>query len=76
MHTAKLAVVLTVLAGCLCAGCSMDRWTKVEPGEYTTVRGIGTASKAAAQEIQNVAFSMFQNSNTLFQDCDTAAIPL
>jgi hypothetical protein len=54
MNTTKIAVLLTVLAGCLFAGCSMDRWTKVEPGEYTPVRGIGTASKAAAQEIQKV----------------------
>lgn len=68
MHTAaKNAVVLTVLAGCLFAGCSMDRWTKVEPGEYSTVRGTGTASKATAQEIQKVEID---------RDIDTATFTL
>ena len=36
------------------AGCVMDRWAEVEPGEYAAVRGIGTASEAAVQGIQKV----------------------
>jgi hypothetical protein len=54
MHIKRVAVVLIILAGCLLAGCSMDRWTEVEPGEYATIRGVGVAGEAAAK-IQKIA---------------------
>jgi len=54
MHIKRVAVVLIILAGCLLAGCSMDRWTEVEPGEYAAVRGAGVVGEAAAQKIQKI----------------------
>jgi len=55
MYIKGVAVVLIVLAGCLLAGCSMDRWTEVEPGEYAAVRAVGVAGEAAAPKIQKIS---------------------
>jgi hypothetical protein len=55
MHIKRVTAVLMVLAGCLLASCSTDRWTEVKPGEYVAVRGVGVAGEAAAQKIQKIA---------------------
>lgn len=64
MHIKRVAVVLIILAGCLLAGCSMDRWTEVEPGEYAAVRGIGVGGEAAAQKIQKIAIDRGKDTAT------------
>jgi hypothetical protein len=61
MHIQKTAVILVVLAGCLLAGCALDRCVKVEPGEYAALCGIGAASQAATQEIQKVEIDRGKN---------------
>jgi len=54
MRIKSIAVVMTVLTGCVLASCVRDRWVEIKPGEYAAVRGIGTASEAAIQGIQKV----------------------
>ena len=42
------------LAVVMSAGCSMDRWAAVEPGEYAVLTDWETTDKAAAREIQKL----------------------
>ena len=46
--------MLVLLAGCLLAGCSLDKWAPVESGVYVPLRGIGAAGQIAAREIQRI----------------------
>jgi hypothetical protein len=52
----KVAVVIAALAlvAVLLAGCSMDRWAKVEPGEYVVLRSGAATESAAEQAIQKL----------------------
>jgi hypothetical protein len=52
----KLAVVTAalVLAGLILAVCSMDRWAKVDAGEYVVLPGGAAAESAAEQAIQKL----------------------
>ena len=54
MCVKSITILVTILAGCVLAGCVMDRWVEVEPGAYAAVRGIGTTSAVAMQGIQKV----------------------
>jgi hypothetical protein len=58
-----VAVVITALAlaGILVAGCSMDRWAEVEPGEYVVLHGGVATDKAAAREIQKLGIDRDQD---------------
>jgi hypothetical protein len=52
--TVAAAMMAFALAAGLLGGCSLDRWAKVEPGEYTVVHG-GAATMPVAREIQGLA---------------------
>jgi hypothetical protein len=49
-----VAITVLALAGLVLSGCSLDRWVKVEPGEYTVLREPGMAQAAAAREIETL----------------------
>jgi hypothetical protein len=51
-----VAVMVTALAltGIIIAGCSMDRWARVAPGEYAVLNDWAAANSAAARVIQRL----------------------
>ena len=51
-----IAVAISALAllAVLLAGCSMDRWARVEPGEYAVVHDGAATTMAVAREIQRL----------------------
>jgi hypothetical protein len=51
---AVVAVMALALLAVPLAGCSMDRWAKVEPGEYTVVHDGVAATMTIAGEIQRL----------------------
>jgi hypothetical protein len=54
--TTTLSVAITALAlvTVLLAGCSLDRWVEVEPGEYAVTHDGSTANMAAARKTQRL----------------------
>jgi hypothetical protein len=52
--TVAVAMMALALAAVPLAGCSMDRWAKVEPGEYTVVHDGAAATMTVAREIQRL----------------------
>jgi hypothetical protein len=52
--TVAVAIMALALAAVPLAGCSMDRWAEVEPGEYTVVHDGAAATMTVAQEIQRL----------------------
>jgi hypothetical protein len=53
-NTAAVAIMALALAAVPLAGCSMDRWAEVEPGEYTIVHDGAAATMTVAREIQRL----------------------
>ena len=53
--TLAAAIMALALAAVLVGGCSLDRWTKVEPGAYTVVHGGAASAMPVAREIQGLA---------------------
>ena len=49
-----VAMMALALAAVSLAGCSMDRWAKVEPGGYTVVHDGAAAAMTVAREIQRL----------------------
>jgi hypothetical protein len=52
--TVAVAIVALALAAVPLAGCSMNRWTEVEPGEYTVVHDGAATTMTGAREIQRL----------------------
>jgi hypothetical protein len=52
--TVAVAMMALALAAVLLAGCSMDRWAKVETGEYTVVHDGAAATMTVAPQIQRL----------------------
>jgi hypothetical protein len=52
--TIVVAITALALVGVLVAGCSLDRWVEVEPGEYAVLRERGMIQAAAAREIESL----------------------
>jgi hypothetical protein len=54
MTAVAVAVMALALAAVLLAGCSMDRWAEVEPGEYVLVDEGAATTIPVAREIQKL----------------------
>jgi hypothetical protein len=52
--TVAVAIMALTLAAVPLAGCSMDRWAEVEPGEYTVVHDGAAATMTVVREIQGL----------------------
>ncbi len=61
MKATKAAITLALLLGCVLAGCSVDRWASVEPGDYAPVQSIGPSSEVAVQAIQTLRIDRDEN---------------
>lgn len=55
MTIKRATIGLAFLVVSFLSGCSMDRWSQVEPGEYVVASGRGTAHAVARQAIQKLA---------------------
>lgn len=65
LSSAKAFVLKILFAGMMLAGCSINRWIEVEPGEYTPVRQTGTVEQMAASTIQKMKIDRGQQIATI-----------
>jgi TolB protein len=54
MDVRRAPIALAILTAFMLAGCSLDRWSSVEPGEYIVVPDRGIAKANALREIQKL----------------------
>jgi hypothetical protein len=54
MTIKRATIGLALLVVSFLSGCSMDRWSQVEPGEYVITSGRGTAHAVARQAIRKL----------------------
>jgi hypothetical protein len=54
MDSTRAAMALAILVVLVLAGCSTDRWSRVEPGEYVVAPGQGAVHAVARQAIQKL----------------------
>ena len=47
-------ITVAVLVGFMLAGCSLDRWVEVEPGEYGIIRARGATGQPGGVEIRQL----------------------
>jgi hypothetical protein len=53
-------IILGIIMVALLAGCSLDRWSPVEPGRYVVASGQGRANAVAREEVQHVTVDRAQ----------------
>ena len=54
MKIKSATIACVILVVCILVGCSVDRWSSVESGEYVVAREAGTVNAIALSEIQKL----------------------